>query len=373
MRHKRAIVIGAGIVGLATARALAVRGCKVTVIERSLCASGASVRNFGMVWPIGQPDGILYERALRSVSIWKEICTEAGIWFEEAGSLHVAHAKDEWEVLQELSLQYRYRGYRLLKKDEVKTISPYVNTQGLEGALHSSQELIVDPRKAILSIPRWLTERYGVTFIWGHAVTDIVYPGVFSGPEVFEADMIFVCSGADLETLYPELFTGQAITKCKLQMMRLGIQPARIGPALCGGLSLLHYESFKKAGSISLLQKRMREEMPDHLTAGIHVMVAQNGDGELTVGDSHHYGPDHDPFNRNGINQLILEYLNRISCFPSADVTECWHGIYAKMTNGQSEIVLEPESGVKIINGLGGAGMTLSFGLCDKLIDNMYY
>ena len=61
---KSAIVIGAGIVGLATARALSLNGFKVTVIEKSGKAVGASVRNFGMLWPIGQPDGLLYNRAV---------------------------------------------------------------------------------------------------------------------------------------------------------------------------------------------------------------------------------------------------------------------------------------------------------------------
>lgn len=61
---KSAIVIGAGIVGLATARALSLNGLKVTVIEKSGKAVGASVRNFGMLWPIGQPDGLLYNRAV---------------------------------------------------------------------------------------------------------------------------------------------------------------------------------------------------------------------------------------------------------------------------------------------------------------------
>ena len=96
---KTAIVIGAGIVGLATARALAMRNYKVTVIERSGKAVGASIRNFGMIWPIGQPDGTLYERAILSRSIWKELCDEAKIWYEEAGSLHVVYQKDEWQLL----------------------------------------------------------------------------------------------------------------------------------------------------------------------------------------------------------------------------------------------------------------------------------
>ncbi len=66
MQNRSAIVIGAGIVGMATARALALEGFSVKVFERSPRAQGASVRNFGMIWPIGQPMGKLYKRAIRS-------------------------------------------------------------------------------------------------------------------------------------------------------------------------------------------------------------------------------------------------------------------------------------------------------------------
>src|SRR6476646_2293452 len=125
--HRSAIVVGAGIVGLATARALAARKYDVKVIERTDRAVGASIRNFGMIWPIGQPEGMLYERAMLSASIWREICNEAGIWKDESGSLHLAYENDELHVLEELQAVYKDRNYRLLTRDEIIAMSAIVN------------------------------------------------------------------------------------------------------------------------------------------------------------------------------------------------------------------------------------------------------
>lgn len=368
---KNAIVIGAGIVGLAIARALAVRGYKVTVIDRSSKAVGASIRNFGMIWPVGQPEGELYETAILSRSIWKQVCVDAGIWHEEAGSLHMAYAKDEWGVMNEfIDTISADRHCKLLSPNETKQKSEAVVTDNLLGSLWSPDEMIVDPRQAIAAIPLWLQEKYGVEFKWDLAVTRIDHPFVYAGKKELRADLVFVCSGADFETLYPELYTTAPLTKCKLQMMRLIAQPQnwRIGPSLCGSLSLIHYKGFAAAPSLSKLKERYENEYADYLKWGIHVMVSQNQAGELTVGDSHEYGLTHDPFDKQFINKMILSYLEGFARFKQDTVVETWNGIYPKLTNGEAAVVLEPEQGVTIINGLGGAGMTLSFGLTEKLI-----
>lgn len=372
MSKNKAIVIGAGIVGLATARALGMKGFEVTVIEKSEKAVGASIRNFGMIWPIGQPTGELYNRAMRSKSIWKEIADKSDLWYQESGSLHTAYYNDEWQVLQELYEIFKQEGrpVELLDKEAVIRRFESVNPINLIGGLYSSTEMIVDPRVAINTVSTYLSNQLGIEFIFGKAVTKIETNRVWVEHKLYEADLVFVCSGADFETLYPTIFETFGITKCKLQMMRfMSNQPDfKLGTSLCGGLSLIHYSSFKAAASLTHLKARYEAEMPAYIKHGIHVMVAQNNHGELTVGDSHEYGLTHDPFDSAAINQLIVDYLKQFTNNCDGILLQTWNGIYPKMTDGSNHILHKAAEGVYILNGLGGAGMTLSFGLAEESI-----
>ena len=375
MEQRTAIVIGAGIVGLAIARALAVKGYKVKVIERNQKTVGASIRNFGMIWPIGQPAGHLYERALQTKSIWKSICDEANIWYTETGSVHVAHQPDEWEVLQELYASFsKDRPVELLSKQQTEQVCTAAETKTLFGALYCKDEMIINPVKAIEALAGYLAEKYAVEFLWSKCVSYIADYTVYIGnTEEYEADLIFICSGTDFETLYPEEFSSLPFTKCKLQMLRTVAQPGewRMGAALCGGLSLIHYKSFAIAPSLTALKKRYEKEMHQYTDWGIHVMACQNENGQVTIGDSHEYGLTHDPFNKEKINHLILSYLSKIARFKEWNIVETWNGIYPKLTNGDTDLFYSLEQGVYLVNGLGGAGMTLSFGLAEEIINSL--
>lgn len=375
MSNRSAIVVGAGILGLATAKALALKGYKVRVIERSQFSIGASIRNFGMLWPIGQPDGQLYERAIRSREIWKEYLNSSSIPFNSCGSLHLAYSKEEWDVLEELSNIFLEKGrpVNLINSGQIADRFDGINQNNLKGGLFSTDEVIIDPREGIRNLPPYLEQKFGVEFIWRTAISRVQPGSVFSGTTRFDADLIFICSGADFEVLYPEFFKQQEITKCKLQMMRFVSEKPdyRIGTSICGGLSLLHYKSFTASKALEILKVKLQNELPEHIKWGIHVMVSQNMQGELTVGDSHEYGIDFDPFDKQYINQLILDYLKNLIHIDQWRLVESWNGIYPKMTNGKTDLHIEIDNGVHILNGIGGNGMTLSFGFAEEIINKI--
>ena len=368
--HADVAVVGAGIVGLAIAYAAAQKGLKVAVFDRNSRAVGASIRNFGLVWPIGQPPGKLLERALRSQETWKKLARKAGFWSQNNGSLHLAYHQDELDVLVEFAETAHRQGYdfRILNPDDVVSKSPSVKKKHLLCGLWSKTEMTVDPREALKEIPKYLKKSLDVKFYYDTAITGIDKTRLYAGHTTFEAERVFVCSGSDFNTLYPQVFAESKIIKCKLQMMRTRKQPAKweLGPALCGGLTLRHYGAFQHCRSLEALGKRFDKETPEFRENGIHVMVTQNGKGELVIGDSHEYGMTFDPFDNEKINKIILEYLKGFTKLPTYKIAERWHGIYAKLP-GASEFIARPAPNVTIVSGLSGAGMTLSFGLAEEL------
>lgn len=364
-------VIGAGVVGLATAYAAARKGLKTIVFERNPRAVGASIRNFGLVWPIGQPAGPLLDRAMRSRETWLEIAAKSRLQIKQNGSLQLAYQNDEVEVLHEFLENAGSAGYqvKLLTPDEVALRSPAVKTNGLKAALWSGTECTVSPRQAIPQLAEYLENELNVVFRFGSAITHVDAGIISDFYDIWQAERIYVCSGADFETLYPRVFRESGITKCKLQMLRTNQQPKdwELGPSLCAGLTLLHYSSFAHLKSLTPVRERYDSLHPEFARYGVHVLVSQNHSGEIILGDSHEYGWDVSPFDNEAINRLILNYLDGFAAFPDAAIAETWHGVYPKLP-GKTDFVLEVEPGVWIVNGLSGAGMTMSFGLAEELI-----
>ncbi len=365
-------VVGAGVLGLAHAYHLAKQGRRVVVFERNPQAVGASIRNFGMLWPIGQTAGEMYEMAVRSREIWLEALQESGIWHERTGSLHLAYREDEMQVLREFAAAAPNSGYQcaLLTAEQVLERSGAVQPEGLCGGLWSPTEVCVDPPGTIRALPGFLAERYGVTFHFDTAVTACDDGTLQAGGRMWRAAQIFLCGGDDFQTLFPDLLQSAGMIRCKLQMLRS--QPMenswRLGPMLAAGLTLRHYKSFQGCPSLPALQQRVAAETPLYDRYGIHVMASQNGKGELVLGDSHEYGAEITPFDNPEIDALILDYLHTFLRVPDLRIASRWHGIYAKHPTAPY-LVLHPAPNTTVITGVGGAGMTLSFGLAEQVVN----
>jgi D-hydroxyproline dehydrogenase subunit beta len=372
MDHKADIaIVGAGILGLAHAYEAARRGARVVVFERGWRASGASVRNFGLVWPIGQTHGAMHQLALRSRAIWLELLSHARLPYWPTGSFHLAYRDDEADVARELADLAPTLGYDCawLPAPEVLKRSCAVDPGGLIGGLWSPTELTVDPRLTLAALPAYLHEEFGVEFRFGCAVHNIDLPLIEAGVERWMADQAIVCSGDDFESLYPHVYSQTGLTRVKLQMLRTVAQPEgwRIGPSLASGLTFRFYPSFQVCGTLNSLKQRIASETPEYDLWGIHGLVSQTAQGELTLGDSHEYGLSPDVFNKEEIDRLILRYISSFLKAPDLTIAQRWYGVYAKHPN-QPFLALNAASGVRIVTSPGGAGMTLSFGIAEQTI-----
>jgi len=360
------LIVGGGIVGLAFAGEAARRGLSVRLLERSRVACGASVRNFGMVWPIGQPAGRAYDLALRSRARWLELRDAGVLWATECGSVHAVSEEDEATLLAEFAERAGTVGVacEYLAGAEVRRRFPAL-APGVRAALWSPTELVVDSPRVIGQVATHLATAHGVDIRSGTTVVGIEMPGVRTAAgERFTAERVIVCGGADFESLFPEVWAASGVRRCKLQMMRTAPQPEgwRLGPHVAGGLTLAHYAGFVGCPSLPEVRRRLAEQYPFHVAAGIHVMASQNDRGEVILGDSHDYDNVESPFDSAAIDDAILRYARGMFDLPDWTITERWHGVYAK-SDTHLCFTAEPQPGCTIVGSPGGAGMTLSFGL----------
>ncbi len=362
--EKRVLIVGSGMLGLAHAWMAREAGYAVTVFERHGRPLGASVRNFGTIWPIGCVPGAEREQALFGARSWREVAGRAGIWHDPCGSLSLAYRDEAWAVLEEFIASEDSPGFELLGRDEVIRRFPAAKAEGLRGALRSRDELLLHTPTAIPALVDALRAR-GVAF---HFETPIVEVGdeeiVTSRGERFAFDHLLIAAGEEMRLLFPDALAAADIQPCRLQMMRTVPQPEawKLGAIFVSDLTLCHYPAFRDCPSIEALRQRLHRELPEHHRWGVHVIAAQHGDGSLTLGDSHEYGHDLDPGGREEVDALILDALGDFLEMPDPRIATRWQGTYLKSTKGVTQVVLQPQERVTMVTAMGGLGMTLGWG-----------
>jgi FAD dependent oxidoreductase TIGR03364 len=351
------------------------RGKRVVVLERNAVAKGASVRNFGMVWPVGHPLGEVRELALRSRELWLAATAEAGIWHRACGSMTLAYEDLEVTVLEEFLAQAGNDPAvgKLISPEEVVRANPCVKATGLKAALHSTTELCVDPRTTVTYMAQALVAK-GVQ-IYFNTLVGSVAPGVVTTADGtrYEAEEIVVCASPDGHQLVPMAEGQDQLRRCDLQMLRLFPKVPhgpQMGTHLCAGLTLGHYANFRDCPSLSQLKQFHAVKWPKQVEFGIHVLVSQHADGSLTVGDSHSYGDDTSPYGRAEVDSAILTALDEFLDVSDFEIGERWIGTYST-SPGKFYAWMPVDQGVHALS-LFGTGMTLSFGVAERVANQLF-
>lgn len=149
------VVIGAGVVGLAVARALALQGREVMVLEAAdAFGTGTSARNSEVIHAgIYYPAGSLKARlCVQGKQMLYDYCAERGIAHQRCGKLIVATSADqvdELRAIQQRAAANDVHDLRLLTRAEAQALEPSLQCHA---ALLSPSTGIVDSHGLMLSL-----------------------------------------------------------------------------------------------------------------------------------------------------------------------------------------------------------------------------
>jgi FAD dependent oxidoreductase TIGR03364 len=364
-------VVGAGIVGLASALAGARRGLRVIVIDRDARANGASVRNFGFITVTGQERASMWARARRSRDVWREVAAAAGIPIVHTGLWMTARRAESVGVLEAFMATEMAAGCRLLSPAEARRRCPHLVAPQLAAVLESPVELRVEPREAIPRLAAWLAGTHGVTFMRNTTVRAVDAPSVHTSRGTVQADRVAVCPGDDFTGLYPERLDAYPLTRCKLQMLRLADPGFRLPGAFMSDLALGRYAGYADLPAAAPLKARLAAEQAEHLRHGVHLIVVQAADGSLVVGDSHHYDTTPDPFAHEHVDALILDEFRSALGIEPPPTIERWIGTYASAAD-RPLLIDAPEPSVRLAIITCGAGASIGFAIGEELVSSLF-
>ncbi|MFI7500732.1 L-2-hydroxyglutarate oxidase [Streptomyces sp. NPDC049687] len=196
-------IVGAGIVGLATAREISLRrpGTRVVVLEKEhAVAVHQTGHNSGVVHAgiYYAPGSLKADLCVRGVSMLREYCTERGLPYEEIGKLVVAVREDELDRMENLYRRARNNhvpDLRKVSREEIREIEPHA---GGIAALHSPRTAITDYKAIAREFAGDIGTSGGEVRL-GFPVTSITnVPGgieVASGQDRIRVDRLILCAG----------------------------------------------------------------------------------------------------------------------------------------------------------------------------------
>lgn len=223
------VVVGSGIVGAATAAAVASRGARVVLVEKEHePAREGSGRAQGSLRVQGR-HGAEVPLALEALQLWKEAADDGDFEFVAGGNLYFQTAADELPVLQRLvkdAHEAGLVGVELLDPDQTREIIPSATGPFL-GAMWSPIDAQAQPPQATQYFAR-RADKNGATMVFGVKATRILevagrVTGVDTTTGPIRADAVVVAGG--VWTSYLTKTVGVQVPLMPVVMSELETEP----------------------------------------------------------------------------------------------------------------------------------------------------
>ena len=274
MEHLGTLVIGAGVVGLAIARALAQSGREVVVVEQATAiGTGISSRNSEVIHGglYYQPGSLKARLCVRGKELLYEFCQSHGVAHRRCGKLVVATDEAQLPGLESIAQRAGANGVPIqrLSGAEARALEPALQCCA---ALLSPSTGIVDSHGLMLGLQGDLEAAGGM----------VALGSAFAGAQVTaEGLLVRVRSGADDQTelLAREVINTAGLHACAVARSIRGLDPAQVPQA--------HYAKgsyFSLAGRAPF--RHLIYPAPQDAWLGVHLT--------LDLGGQARFGPDHE-------------------------------------------------------------------------------
>jgi L-2-hydroxyglutarate oxidase LhgO len=357
------VVIGAGVVGLAVARALAARGREVIVLEATeAIGTGTSSRNSevihaGLYYPRGSLKATL---CVRGREMLYEYCAARGVPHERCGKLLVATAKNQIPQLQAIETRGKENGVLDLIRmsgDDAHELEPALSCVA---AVFSPQTGIVDSHQLLLAL-QGDAENDGAVCVF-HAPVESI--------DCRNGRFIVSVGGAAPTTISAACVVNSAGLQANAIARKIhGLDPRHVPP-----LYLARGNYFTVSGRAPF--SRLVYPMPNEAGLGVHLTIDLGGQARFGPDvewiDAINY--DVDPHRADSFYAAIREYWPAL---PDGALQPAYAGIRPKLS-GPGEpaadfVIQGPAAhGVRgLVNlfGIESPGLTASLAIAQRVCE----
>jgi sarcosine oxidase subunit beta len=360
------VVIGGGIIGCATASALAREGVRVTLIERADIAAGASGRNHGLIfYPQTEVTEDLYRR---SHDLYREIAASSvvDVALDERprGLMLVVAKESEWPEAGREAEASAGGGVAIDRLDSagLHAAEPNLNP-ALLGGYFIDDGYLLDPAAMTLALA-YDAVAHGAEVLTHVDVKQVVVEkgkvrGVAADKGVISAGTVVVAAGPWTSKLLRPLGVDLPIIGARGWLLLLRSMPKVTNHLIeSSGWHLTHGDPGPPEVTVSGYASG-REPEPAH----VGLLVQQNRSGHVLLGGSRlssmHEGPEG--------HEVTLEIARRaaetVPLLAGAPIAATWSGVRPMSPDGVPLIGwLKEVEGLFIATGHGGQGVMLGGG-----------